>query len=156
VVGHSLGGLAAAAVAGSGGFTRRLLLIDPVFEIPDAEFEDVVAEQVAEVAGAPDAASFARANPRWHAEDAALKAAAAAATSAFVVERCLRDNSPWHFLDLARSLAVPTTILAADPAAGAMFTPDLTAENPLVTARVVAGAGHNVHRDDPDAVLASV
>jgi pimeloyl-ACP methyl ester carboxylesterase len=119
-----------------------------------------VAEQVAEVAGAPDAASFARANPRWHPEDAALKAAAAAATSAFVVERCLRDNVPWHRLDLARHLPVPTTILGADPAVGAMFTPalaaDVTAANPLVTARTVEGAGHNLHRDDPEAVLASV
>ena len=38
-----------------------------------------------------------------------------AATSPFVVERCLRDNVPWHFADLARRLPASTVVLGADP-----------------------------------------
>jgi pimeloyl-ACP methyl ester carboxylesterase len=149
VIGHSLGGLVATALATTDGFTRRLLLLDPVLDIPDADVEDVVADQLAEVTGPPGA------NPRWHPEDVALKAAAVAATSPYVVERCLRDNLPWHFTDLARRLTVPTVILGADPALGAMFTPAHAADNPRITVRIVAGAAHNIHREDPAAVLAS-
>jgi pimeloyl-ACP methyl ester carboxylesterase len=71
------------------------------------------------------------------------------------VERCLRDNLPWHFTDLARQLTVPTVILGADPALGAMFTPAHAAGNPRITVRIAAGAAHNIHREDPAVVLAS-
>ena len=37
-----------------------------------------------------------------------------------------------------------------------MTAPDLGAANPHVEYRRVAGAGHSVHRDRPDLVLAAV
>ncbi len=160
VVGHSLGGLLAAAAAAADGFAARVLLLDPVFDIPDEQFEQVIAEQVAEIQDVPDAAAYLRDNPRWHPEDAARKAEAATRVTPYVIERTLRDSAPWHLAAHAQRLAVPTLVLAADPAVGTMFQPqlgaDLAAANPRVTVRTVAGAGHGVHRDDPDAVLAAV
>lgn len=160
VVGHSLGGvLAAVAAAADNRFAVRVLLLDPVFDIPDKQFEQVVAEQIAEIQDVFDATAYLRDNPRWHPEDAARKAAAAAAVTPYVIERTLRDNAPWQLGAHARRLAVPTLILAADVAVGAMFQPqlgaDLTAANPRITVRIAAGAGHSVHRDDPDAVFAA-
>ena len=47
--GHSLGGaLAAQALADDPDFARRTVLLDPVLEIPDGEFEAILAEQLAE------------------------------------------------------------------------------------------------------------
>lgn len=149
LVGHSLGGVVAAALQD---LTARLVLIDPVFDIPDAVFETVVGELVAEVDATAEA--LRDAHPAWHPRDVDLKVAAARATSGAIVEQILRDNFPWHHLGLAARLAVPTVVVGADPELGATYTPDQTEGNPLVTAYVVKGAGHSVYRDDPEAVLA--
>ena len=48
-MGHSLGGaLAAQALADDPDFAKRVVLLDPVFEIPDGDFEAVLADQLAE------------------------------------------------------------------------------------------------------------
>ncbi len=161
VVGHSLGGLVATALARAlaTGRATRVLLLDPVFEIPAADLAGVVSEQLAELHTATDVSAQRAAHPSWHSEDIALKAAAAAATSAFVVEHCLLDNAPWQFTGMIRDTTVPTNVLAADPALGAAFRaglgPELTSANPGVRVRTVLGAGHSIHRDQPGTVLAA-
>lgn len=157
VVGHSLGGTLAALVSASEGFTRRLVLLDPILMIPEDQFDDLLADQLAELDHAGDPGAFARRHPGWHPEDAAIKAFAVMQTSAFVVERTLRDNRPWWYLDLLGDVRVSTTILGADPSFGALFDPTIGEEiarhNRSIRARVVKGAGHSVHRDAPGAVL---
>ncbi len=161
VVGHSLGGLVATAFApaSASGRATRVLLLDPVFEMPAGDLAGVVSEQLAELSAAADVSAQRAAHPGWHNEDIVLKAAAAAATSDFVVEHCLLDNAPWRFAGLLRHTTVPTTVLAADPALGASFSAGLGAElasaNPGLTVRTVIGAGHSIHRDQPATVLAA-
>ena len=57
----------------------------------------------------------------------------------------------------AAALTVPTLVIAGDEAVGAMFVgahaDAVLRSNPRLTAVTVEGAGHNVHRDDPDVVL---
>lgn len=158
VVGHSLGGTLATVVADDAGFTRRLALLDPVFMIPEDQFDDLLADQLSELGEAGDAAGVAARHPAWHPEDAALKARAAAQTSAFVVERTLQDNRPWWYLDLLGEVRVTTDILGADPANGTLFDPTIAAEvasrNVRIVTRVVRGVGHSIHREAPDTVLA--
>jgi pimeloyl-ACP methyl ester carboxylesterase len=161
VVGHSLGGLlATAAIAGTGDFAHRALLLDPVLDLRDEIVDAVVAAQLEE-ARTPQTADLIRAsNPHWHPQDAAIKAAALATVNLYATERTIQDNLPWHFAELAHRITVPTTILAGDPAAGGLFALDLgeqlTRKNPNITVRTVAGAGHSVHRDNPAAVIAAL
>jgi pimeloyl-ACP methyl ester carboxylesterase len=160
VVGHSLGGPIAATLVRLGVTARHLVLLDPVFEIAGDAFDGVLADQVAEADPTADAATFAAAHPRWHADDAVLKAQAARQVSPRTVEQILRSNAPWAHAGLLAGLGPPCTVLGADPAAGAMFAPELgrrvTAADPGVTCSVVAGAGHGIHRERPDVVLAAV
>ncbi|MDY7105328.1 MAG: alpha/beta hydrolase [Actinomycetota bacterium] len=157
VIGHSLAGPILATWCRDRPAIGRLVLLDPVFELADDAFEGVVADQLGEL-DALDPTALAAAHPAWHPEDVRLKIAAARSTGAHVVERCLRDNAPWHHLDLLAGLTMPTTVLAADPGVGAMFPLDHAASMDEVAtfrARVVTGAGHSIQRDDPDAVVAA-
>lgn len=157
VVGHSLGGTLATLVAADPGFTERLVLLDPVFMIPEDHFDELLGAQLAELDSAGDAVAVAGDNPAWHPEDAALKARAAAQTSRYVVERTLEDNRPWWYLDLLGDVRITTDILAADPAVGALFDPvigdEIARRNVRITMGVVRGVGHSVHREAPDVVL---
>lgn len=153
-VGHSLGGpILATSAAGRPGFARRMLLLDPVFELADGVLESVIADLIAEVEPVPDRDRLAAANPRWHPEDARHKADAARATGGYVVERCLRDNAPWHHLPLVTSLVVPTRILGADRRMGAMFLPEHADGAEHVEYLEISGSGHSMHRERPDAVI---
>jgi pimeloyl-ACP methyl ester carboxylesterase len=157
VVGHSLGGtLAAYALARSPEFARRAVLLDPVFELPDEQFEAIVADQLAELAAA-DAAAVQIANPGWHPEDWRQKALAATACSPHAAEAVLRDNRPWNYRQLLAAVQTPVMILGGNPLAGAMLEPavgeELAAANANVGYRQLADAGHSLHRDDPERVL---
>jgi len=160
VVGHSLGGPIAAALVRAGLRVGRLVLLDPVFEIADDELEAVIADQMTEADAFADPVSLARANPRWHPEDAFHKASAARQVGAHTVERVFRDNAPWHHAELAVGLGVPVTVLGGDPTVFAMFTPELAqrlrALDPSIAYDAVAGAGHGVQRERLDAVVAAV
>jgi pimeloyl-ACP methyl ester carboxylesterase len=117
----------------------------------------VLAEQLAELDDAGDPDAIAARNPTWHREDATLKARALTQTSPYVVERTLADNRPWWYLDLLSDVRVPTVILGADPAQGAMFDPtvgdEVARRNVRISSRVVPGVGHSIHREAPDVVL---
>lgn len=157
VVGHSLAGPILAERCRHAGGIGRMVLLDPVFEIADDSFEAVVADQLAELAG-PDPGALADAHPSWHPEDVRLKVEAARATGPHAVEQCLRDNAPWHHLDLLGACTMPTVVLAADPAVGAMFAVDHAAgmaDRPGFEVRVATGSGHSIQRERPDLVVAA-
>lgn len=158
VIGHSLGGPIACALARRcDAVTALLLLLDPVFVIAESDFDEVAADQIAEADLHAEPATFAAANPRWHPLDAFHKARAARSVSPFAVERVLHDNAPWNHTALACGLDRPVRILAGDPAVFTMCPAEiggrLAAAEPLVTFDVVAGTGHSVHRDAPSAVV---
>ena len=120
VIGHSLGGtLAAQALADDPGFARRAVLLDPVLELPDGEFETILAGQLAE--RTLTEADLAAANPRWHPEDIRRKLEASRRVRcprqsrrccATTVRGIMRTCSP-----------LDSEILGGDPAHGALFTP---------------------------------
>lgn len=147
VVGHSLGGaLTAAALAQDPGFTRRAVLIDPVFELPDDEFDAILEGQLAE--RTLTEADLRAQNPTWHAHDIRLKAEASAACAPETVEAALRDNRPWDHAGLLANVQSPLRILGGDPAHGALFPPT---DDPRYG--MLPGTGHSPHRDAPQAVL---
>jgi pimeloyl-ACP methyl ester carboxylesterase len=158
VVGHSLGGPVVAALLASGVRAGRTVLLDPVFDIPDDAFDAVAADQATEADPFADPAAFLAANPSWHPLDAHTKAAAARAVARFTVEQVMRDNAPWHAADLVDGVRTPLVILGGDPAVFTMCPAELGERLAARTGgrfEAVAGAGHGVHRDRPDAVLAA-
>jgi len=158
VVGHSLGGAASVVAAARPGFARSLVLLDPVLEVPPAEFEAVAADQVAELA--LDEASVAAAKPHWHERDRAAKLAGVRAVVPDAVERTFTDSGDWNVVAEARALAVPTLILSGDPTVYTMLDPELArslvGSTPSIEYRVIAGAGHSPHRDVPEVTLDAI
>jgi pimeloyl-ACP methyl ester carboxylesterase len=161
VVGHSLGALLGAlATDADRRFTRRLVLLDPALDIPDDRFAAGAEEEIALATHPPSARAVQAAHPVWDRRDAAAVSAAAKAADAAAVAHTLRDNGPWRHTDVITRLVVPTLVLGADPAHGALFRPrtgvELMIRNPSVRVRVVVGAGHAVHRDRPTAVTTAI
>ncbi|MGL5818019.1 MAG: alpha/beta fold hydrolase [Phycicoccus sp.] len=156
VVGHSLGGPVVCELLARGVATDAVVLLDPVFDIGDADLPGVVADHVAEASDPPSAAQVAADNPAWHPVDAFLKSRAAQAVAPWTMERVIADNSPWHHERLAAELRGPTAVLGADPAT-AMCRPELgerlAGTMPSLLFQTVPGAGHSIHRDRPDVVL---
>ena len=155
VIGHSLG----AAIGVLLGHTaKRLVIIDPVLEVRAEDFDEVKAEQLAELELTPENIRAGR--PHWSERDLELKIAAVGQVDPTAVERTFSDNPTWDVLDVAKSLTTPTLILSGDPAVYSFVLPetahDLTAANPLVEYRVMVGTGHSVHRDDPEGVIAAI
>jgi pimeloyl-ACP methyl ester carboxylesterase len=158
IVGHSLGGPIACMAAAGDQSSRAVLLLDPFLDMPDTEFEDVLDDLLTELDPHATAESIASVQPTWHAEDCFHKAVGARLTSPYVVERCLRDNAPYHHLGLLDALDAPTHILGSDPDHGAMFDPDAMSATTRgrVTYQMVSGAGHSLQRERPELVVDTV
>ncbi len=149
VVGHSLGGaIAAIAQTTDRSFAARLVLEDPVLSLPDPE--SFIAEHTKPFED-PSAAAVLDQHPRWHPQDARIKAEALEASSPEVVRCTVLENKPWDLVPIVMDLDCPTLLIAADPDEGALVAPEMgdgiAAANPHVTFRVLAGAGHSMHRD---------
>jgi pimeloyl-ACP methyl ester carboxylesterase len=148
VVGHSLGdAIAVVALNADRSFAGRLVLEDPLLRLSDPRsfigaytkaFDD------------PSAATVLAQNPRWHPQDARIKAEALEASSPEVVRRTVLENQPWDPTPTAMRIDRPMLLIAADPDEGGFVAPELgdliAAANSHVTFRVLAGAGHSMHR----------
>ncbi len=70
----------------------------------------------------------------------------------------LLRSRPWA--PVAREIAAPTLLIHGDPELGGLTTPEVAARiaeaNPSVTTEFVAGAGHNIRREQRDAFHASL
>jgi pimeloyl-ACP methyl ester carboxylesterase len=149
VVGHSLGGaIAAVAQTTDRGFADRLVLEDPLLRL--SEPESFVAEYTKPFED-PSARAVLAQYPRWHPQDARIKAEALQASSPEVVRRTALENQPWEVVSVTMDIDCPTLLIAAGPSENALVTPEMgegiAAANPHVTFRVLAGAGHSLHRD---------
>ena len=160
IVGHSLGGAVAAVLLGEAGFAEHGLLLDPVLLIPQEWMPDIEAALVQEAGGSLTVEAIRDRAPLWDDEDVFRLARAGALLSPNVVRQILHATQPWDLMDAVARWVVPVTILAADPAVEALFTPDHAAAvtAACATARVVTvpQSGHNVHRDAPATVLAAL
>lgn len=155
VVGHSLGG-AASVLAATPGFTRRLVLIDPVLDLPSDEVEAVRADQLAELDFGVEELRVAK--PHWHERDIVTKAAAIAQVDAATVAASIDDNTPWNVVAESLALSVPTLIIGGDHSVYSMLptaiAQRITDANPLVSYEIIVGAGHSPQRDRPVETLA--
>ncbi|MDQ3772841.1 MAG: alpha/beta hydrolase [Actinomycetota bacterium] len=153
VVGHSLGGaIAAVAQRTDRSFADRLVLEDPLLLL--SEPETFIAEYTKPFEDPSAGAVLAR-YPRWHPQDARIKSEALEASSPEVVGRTVLENQPWDLVPIVMNLDCRTLLIAADPDEGALVTPEMGGEiaaaNPHVTFRLLAGAGHSLHRDSYEA-----
>jgi 3-oxoadipate enol-lactonase len=156
VVGHSLGGSAAIAVAASdAGWTARLVLIDaPLWIAPSAK-EALRDGELLELHATRDALLMG--HPDWDERDIDAKVSGIEGVEPEAVRGTFDDTPVWDLRATAAALAVPTLLLAADPAVFTLVPPtdmDAVAANPLVDVHRVAGSGHSPHRDRPAAVHA--
>ena len=151
VIGHSLGGAASVLAAQRPNFTKRLVLLDPVLDVPEEQSEAIIADQVAELGYTAE--SLARDKPHWDERDRESKLSGVRNVDPAAVTRTFTDTGRWDVRAEARALTVPTLILSGDPAVYTMLDPELGAE---LGAVVIEGAGHAPHRDRPDATLAAL
>ena len=154
VVGHSLGGAASVLAAQRPHFTKLLVLLDPVLDVPVADEAAIIADQVAELDFTAE--SLARDKPHWHENDRAAKLSGVQHVDPFAVTRTFTDTGRWDVTAEARALRMPTLILSGDPAVYTMLDPQLAAALPNVDYVVIEGAGHSPHRDRPEETLAAL
>ena len=154
VIGHSLGGAASVLAAQRPHFTKLLVLLDPVLDVPVADEEAIIADQVAELSFTEE--SLARDKPHWHENDRAAKLAGVQLVDPFAVTRSFTDTGRWDVTAEARALRMPTLILSGDPAVYTMLDPEFAAALPNVDYVVIEGAGHSPHRDRPEETLAAL
>lgn len=158
VIGHSLGAAIATLAAARPGFTRSLVLLDPVLAIAADEVDAVRNDQLSELGDSLD--DIRRSRSHWHPHDQQAKFDAAQKADRGMVDATFAQNQPWDLVPIAESLAVDTLIVGADPAVFTFFSPALaeriTAANPRVTATIIEGAGHSPHKDKPSETLAVI
>jgi pimeloyl-ACP methyl ester carboxylesterase len=152
VVAHSLGATAATLVAADRAWATRLVLFEPVLRITADDEPAIIADQRAELElTGPE---LEAAKPHWDPRDIDAKLDAIAQVDPDAVTRTFTDTGRWDVTEAARSLDVPTLVLAGDPAVYTMLDPAdavLIAERArLAHYRVVPGAGHSPHLDAPD------
>lgn len=160
VLGHSVGGaVATLASVGRNSWTRQLILEDPAIVIPHLPL--AIAWLLADFAVEVTADRIAAKSPEWPRQDAETKAEALRRCGPQVVELAFTQNDPWDLRQEVMALQIPTTIIGADPDAGALiptFFGNELAANPVVTFTQVMGS-HSMHRDRWDdfwAVVAAV
>ena len=156
VVGHSMGGATATLAASlRPEWAGRLVLVDPAWRFPTAE--EAAAEKQQEFAALDrDAGEIRAAYSAWDERDSAAKIQEVARVWRPAVEGIIDANLGVDLRDAALSLAVPTLVICGDPAAGSIVThaegDAVASANPNVRLVRIAGAGHNPHRDDSEAV----
>jgi pimeloyl-ACP methyl ester carboxylesterase len=156
-VGHSLGGPVLVRAVQQGLHVKRTVLLDPLLRLSGADEQLITSEL-------DERRAHASGNLRvagWHPEDLERKAAAARATTSWVVERCLRDGAPWDLIADGALHAVPSLeILASDPAIGSLVTDadlaDIARTVPTAALHRIPGAGHGLHRDATTDVVRAI
>lgn len=161
VIGHSLGGVVACALAANRPtLVARLLLEDPpLFEGDDARrsaspvaafFPMFVAAIRDLQARAADPAEYEDLLRPTSSDEGALAGRARAMTTwdPATMEAAI-DGTVWRGFDPTAPLACPVTLLRADPACGAVFLPEDVAPwcdgNPQSEVVLIEGATHSIH-----------
>jgi pimeloyl-ACP methyl ester carboxylesterase len=159
VVGHSLGGaIAADLLARPAVGIAAAVLVDPVLRLEDQDRPELHARLRAE-AGGMTAEDIRRVHPEWDERDVWRKVMATRAVTPDVIDAVLHDNDPWDVLPLVTGWAARVHLLAGDPELGGSLPVELIArldDGDRITGEVVAGAGHSIHRERPDAVSKAV
>jgi pimeloyl-ACP methyl ester carboxylesterase len=158
VVGHSLGGAIAATLLAQPLAIAASVLVDPALRLGEHERRDVHERFRAEAGGA-EADDLRRVHPGWDERDVWREVLATRAVTPDVVDAVLDDNDPWDVVPQLRQADARVHVLAADPESGGLLMPALAAEledGGRITAEVVTGSGHCIHRERPDALSKAV
>jgi pimeloyl-ACP methyl ester carboxylesterase len=158
VVGHSLGGAIAATLLTTDADIGAAVLVDPVLQLGSADRERIRRELRAE-AGGVEATTIRAAHPSWDERDVWRKVLATRAVPPDVVDAVLDHNDPWDLFAAAEQWRARVHLLAADPALGAtldMAVAHRLADGRRVTAELVSGSGHSIHREQPQVVTGAV
>jgi pimeloyl-ACP methyl ester carboxylesterase len=159
VVGHSLGGsIATVLAARDATWTRRLVLLDPVWHVPSEDLAAVAADQLGELDWTRE--TLRAAKPHWHDRDIAAKVQAVRSVDPGAVGRTFAEATAWDLRPQAAAIRTRALVLGGDPAVYTMLEPaDARAASDAsgsIDYVVIEGAGHSPHRDRPDATLAAL
>jgi pimeloyl-ACP methyl ester carboxylesterase len=158
VVGHSWGGMTAAALPIAGVRPATLVLLDPP-AVPLAAISQMASDPSEQLY--PDvptaAATLAAANPTWSGEDVRAKAEALVELDVRAGRSVVLDNGDWDggLADLSDPAAagIPTWIVRGDPAAGGLLPdeaiPGLATRIGADHILTLAGAPHAPQRTHP-------
>ncbi len=168
VVGHSLGGVVAAALASARpDLVRALFLEDPPFfegdaarrnASPVASFFPVLVSGVGDLhaRSAPLSDYEALALTHVAPDEAAERGLSLSMWDPTAMQAAI-DGIVWQGFDPAAAFSCPVTILRADPACGAVFSADdvdpVQSANPHARISMVPGAAHSILSTRPDAYL---
>ncbi|MBO9578899.1 MAG: alpha/beta hydrolase [Microbacteriaceae bacterium] len=159
VVGHSLGGTLATAIAARHpAWTRRLVVVDPPWYFSPTYLAGVREAELAELT--MTRADIVAASPHWTGRDIDAKVEGLATVAPGAVAGVFDDNPDWDVRADAAALPVPTLLLTGDRSVFTLLDPAdsaaAVAANPRITWVEVPGAGHAPHRDQPDATRAAL
>ena len=165
VVGHSWGGMTAAALAGAGLIPDRLVLLDPP-AIPVAAIATMLDDPVEGHYDDVDEAlrALGRIHPTWGFGDVAAKAEALTQFDVPAVRAILTENGDWDgglaALEDPAAAAVPIWLVRGEPAAGGLMPDEETVRiaERIGPDRVVtlAGGSHAPMRVLPEATTAAL
>lgn len=160
VVGHSLGGSIAAHLLAQPLGIRAAVLVDPAMRIVGSQ-RAAVRERLLTEAADLDAATVRATEPGWPERDVQRAVLASALVTPDVVDAVFDDNDPWDLDHLVDGWQARVHLLAADPVRGGVLDPThaeaiVGAEPANVTTSTVVGCGHNIPRERPDALVASI
>lgn len=170
IIGHSMGGGTGAQVAASyPGLVRGMVLEDPPWrpqgtaastEERRAHAEQWRSDIVANRTRSLDQliAAVRQRSPLWSDAELDQWAPAKQQVSSQALDYALYPSTPWW--EVIGQITCPTLLVTADVAAGAIVDPATAAQiatlNPQIEVTYIAGAGHNIRRENFDAYLAAV
>ncbi len=163
VMGHSMGAATAAATAaGFPGQVGALILEDPPFGGEPLRDDGLMAQRVAQwkaglvkrrTQSLDEIIAYGRRqNPTWDESEFPAWAEAKRQTDARIADGITGQGIRWQ--DVARRITCPALLITADPARGALVTPNEADEAqrlcPTLRTTIIAGAGHNIRREQFD------
>ncbi|KAF9228396.1 alpha beta-hydrolase [Gyrodon lividus] len=168
IIGHSLGAVVALVLAHNLPTTSltALILVEPrlrpLSQNPASkqtvqEMETIIGmvkHDIKDVSSLTIEKEMGR-NPLWTREDAAWKVLGLRLCDPAGVDALFRSNFPWDFEEHLKTLPahVYATMLSADPRNKPAFLLDTAIKYPRVSAQVIQGSTHNIHREFPEAIV---
>ncbi|KAG9313238.1 Alpha/Beta hydrolase protein [Chiua virens] len=158
VVGHSLGGVVAAALFPYLKSTRsvHVVLVDPPLEVP-FEFHNIARQKfMKDLKNPKSPEEYQQEDSSWSREATIFKSMNVRLCEIPGVEAIMEQNQPWSFSHLLSTVPdnVKLTVLAADPSMpDRCVTEEQLKPYPHVITKVVRGAGHYIQHDFPQVVV---
>jgi N-formylmaleamate deformylase len=157
LIGHSLGAIVALYVAAQhGSVVRALILVDPTLKWRRDEVQDFL-QQMAELRAlgyGPLRTAYASRHPGWNERDLEQRVQGLLHFSPRCGWGLARENNDHSLEPLLTTVACPTLVIAGDTALGGALSAEQVRRAAQLLPRgegiMIPGAGHSVHRDQPE------